>query len=224
LVGGLQHFPEASCDPNPCQGACCRYAGFPPQWLCTDVAQQGCVGTWFGGKECGVFDCEACIAEGVRSYKEHGATGELYLDMGTSGGIEPRLGGIAKLEVDLDNTLGFTGGVTVNCTPTAWAGTVTVDGPVSGTVTLGLDPPLPNEAYCHVQFECGAVLCVRTCEGDLNQSGSTTASDALSVKIRFGNPVTDANAMWDFDCSGAITAADNLAIKIRFGFITPDCP
>jgi hypothetical protein len=67
-------------------------------------------------------------------------------------------------------------------------------------------------------------MCIRTCEGDINQSGGTTTADALAVKVHFGNPVTNANAMWDLNTSDSITTADNLATKIRFGFAAGTCP
>ena len=167
-----------------------------------------------------------CEPLGVRSYRDHGAAGELYLDLGISDGIEPRVGGIVELEVDLDDTFSFEGGVTVNCDP-AWPeppGTVTVTGPIDDTVTLEFDPALPDQSYCLITLDCGAEVCVRTCEGDMNRSGATNTTDTSAVKARFGAALTDANCEWDFNCSGAINTTDFSASKARFGKMAPACP
>jgi hypothetical protein len=92
------------------------------------------------------------------------------------------------------------------------------------TVTVTFSPALPDQDACTVTLDCGATMCIRTCEGDLNQSGSCTTADALQCKIMIGQPLTNANAMWDFNCSGNISTSDCLAIKIRFGFTAPQCP
>ena len=172
------------------------------------------------------FPSAPCEPLAVRSYREHGAAGELYLDLGISDGIEPRVGGIVELEVDLDDAWGFTGGVTVNCDP-SWPeppGTVSVTGPIDDTVTLEFDPALPNESYCTIQFDCGAEVCVTSCDGDMNLDGGTNTTDASSVKLRFGQTLTDANCEWDFNTDGAINTTDYSQVKLRFGNIAPSCP
>jgi hypothetical protein len=225
LVGGLEWITAATCDPNPCEGACCRKTGFPPQWQCTDIASGACVGTWFEGEECSLFDCADCIALDVRSYKTHGPAGELSLAMGASDGIEPRSGGITELEIDVLDGSTFAGGVTVTCSGAGdVSGFVSGTSDVGNTVTVTFDPALPDQDACVVDLDCGGSACVRSCEGDLNRSGDTTAADSLQAKIRFGEAATTANCEWDFDLSGSISASDALQIKIRFGFTAPTCP
>jgi hypothetical protein len=164
-----------------------------------------------------------CNPLDVRSLRTHTTVGELSLNMGIKDGIEPRQGGIDKLEIDLDDASGFLGGVVVNCVPTPWVGALATS--TSGnTVTVQFNPALPDQTYCEIVLDCGALVCVRSCEGDLNRSGSTTTSDALQCKIRFGQTASNANCEWDFNLSGTITTADALATKIRFGFSAPLCP
>ncbi len=223
--GGLDFFGDATCNPNPCQGACCRLAGIPPSWQCTDLAEVSCTGDWYDGEQCSQFDCAACYAQAVRSLKDHGAAGELSLDTGVSGGIEPRLGGVTKLEIDLDDGDKFSGGVTVTCTNAGdVSGSVGGTSVAGDTVTIDFSQPLPDQDACTVELDCGATTCVRTCEGDLNRSGGTTVADNLQAKIRFGQVATNANAEWDFNLSGGVSTSDALQIKIRFGFAAPECP
>ena len=94
----------------------------------------------------------------------------------------------------------------------------------ANTVTVTFAPALPDQDACTVTLDCGASVCVRGCEGDLNRSGDTTASDSLQAKIRFGQTADETNAEWDFNLSGDISSADALQIKIRFGFTAPSCP
>jgi hypothetical protein len=224
-AGGVEWIAGAACAPNPCRGACCREIGFPPHWQCTDIAGAACLGTWFEGEECSLFDCTECIAMDSRSYKDHGAAGELSLDMGVSGGIEPRSGGLTKLEIDVLDAASFANGVVVTC-----VGAGDVSSSVSGTsvagdtVTVTFDPALPDQDACVIDLDCGGTACVRSCEGDLNLSGDTTVSDNLQAKIRFGEVASNANCEWDFNLSGDVTSADALQIKIRFGFTAPACP
>jgi hypothetical protein len=166
-----------------------------------------------------------CEAQDAASCRDHAAAGRLCLDMGVSGGVDPRSGGITELEIDLLDAGGFAGGVTVDC-----ANAGDVSGNVSGssvngnTVTVTFDPSLPDQDACTVTLDCGASVCVRGCEGDLNRSGDTSTSDALQAKVRFGQAADASNCEWDFNLSGDITSADALAIKIRFGFSAPACP
>ncbi len=169
------------------------------------------------------FPGAPCEPLAVRSYRDHAAAGELYLDMGISDGIEPRVGGIVKLEVDLDDTWSYRAGATVNCDP-AWSGTITETGPIGDTVTLEFDPALPDEAYCTIEFGCGGEVCVTLCEGDMNLDGVTNTTDASSVKLRFGQTPTDANCEWDFNNDGAINTTDASQVKLRFGKAAPACP
>ena len=171
--------------------------------------------------ECTPPECEA---QAARSYRDHGAAGELGLDMGVTGGVEPRIGGITKLEIDLDDPTLFAGALTVDCTPIAWPGSTTVTGPIGDTVTVKFDPALPDQTYCEIELDCGALVCVRSCEGDLNRNGSTNTLDASQVKLRFGQTATEANCEWDFNLSGTIDTTDYSQLKPRFGNTAPECP
>ena len=166
-------------------------------------------------------ECEFCTATAARSCKDHGGA-TLCLDLGLAGGIEPRSGGIAELEMDLDSASGFQGGVGVECS-TTWSGTA--GGVADGdTVTVTFDPPLPDEAYCTITLDCTAQVCVRGCEGDLNRDGATNSTDASQVKLRFGQTASSANCEWDFDLSGEVNTTDYSQIKLRFGRSAPECP
>ena len=158
----------------------------------------------------------------ARSCRNHGAAGELYIDMGANGGVEPRVGGINKLQIDLDDAGAFGGGVAVTCNPT-WAGAVTVAGVAGNTVTLQFSPALPDQSACVITLDCAAEVCVRTCEGDLNRSGDTNTSDASQVKLRLGQTPTNANCHWDLNLSGDINTSDYSQIKLRFGKAAPEC-
>ena len=165
-----------------------------------------------------------CNPLDVRSLKLHaGAVGELALNMGVKDGIEPRAGGADKLEIDLDDASGFLGGVVVNCSPTAWTGTITTS-TVGNMVTLWFSPPLSGQSYCQITLDCGAQVCVRNCEADMNRNGFTNTTDASQIKLRFGQTVTAANCEWDWDLSGAINTTDYSGAKLRFGYSAPQCP
>jgi hypothetical protein len=166
-----------------------------------------------------------CEATGVYSCRDHAAAGRLCLDLNTSGGPDPRLGGITEVEIDLVDASGFAGGVTVTCVNVGdVSASVSGTSVVGNTVTVTFDPAVPDEDACTIELDCGASVCVRSCEGDLNQSGATTSADALQVKVRFGLPLDNTTAMWDFDVNGTIGTSDGLQIKIRFGFVAPLCP
>jgi hypothetical protein len=166
-----------------------------------------------------------CEAVGVGSCRDHLAAGWLCLDLATNGDIDPRLGGISEVEIDLLGAAGFAGGVTVNC---SIAGDVSAN--VSGTtvngntVTVTFDPALPDQDACVVDLDCGASVCVRGLEGDMDGNGATSTADALTIKVRFGLPVDASNAGFDFNVSGDITTSDYLQVKPRFGITAPACP
>jgi hypothetical protein len=165
---------------------------------------------------------EPCNAEAVRSYKDHGGT-RLYLDMGVSGGIEPRLGGIVELDIELDSAAGFSGGVSVDCTPCGWSGSATAA--VTGnTVTVVFDTALPDTCCCTVTLDCGAEVCVCGLEGDIDRGGLVSTGDASIIKPHFGDTPTDADAEFDFDVSGLVTTGDFSQVKPKFGNSAQECP
>ena len=61
-------------------------------------------------------------------------------------------------------------------------------------------------------------------EGDMNRDGDTNTTDASTVKLRFGQALTDANCEWDFNHDGVINTTDASQVKLRFGFTAPECP
>jgi hypothetical protein len=166
-----------------------------------------------------IFDeaCEGgCSALEAYSCRDHGAAGILCLDMGVSGGIEPRLGGITELDIVVDDAGGFSGGVAVDCGPCAWTGSAsgTADG---NTVTVTLDTALPNTCCCEVTLDCGASVCVCGLEGDIDGSGLVSTGDASIIKPKFGQTPTAATAEFDFDVSGLVSTGDFSQVKPKFG-------
>jgi hypothetical protein len=166
-----------------------------------------------------------CTCQNARSCKDHAGT-EHCITLGCNGGIEPRLGGVEKIELDIDDASNFGAVAAVLCEYSGDVTTSVASATASGnTVTVEFDPTLPDQDACTIELNCGASMCVRTCEGDMNQTGSTTTADSLQVKIRFLHLVDETNAMWDFNVSNSITTADSLQVKIRFGFAAPEtCP
>ena len=248
LTGIINTFATHNCPPNP------GWAALAVKPMCLDQSctqpQNLAEGVWYGyvatsafvGAQCGSrgseyevclncngLGCEPlpteCVALDVRSLKDHVGT-EFKLNMGVSGGIEPRTGQITKLEIDLDSSASVivTDTATVNCSA-AWAGTATVTAIVGNTVTVTFSSSLPDQAYCVITLDCMTNdVCVRMCEGDMNRSGATNTTDAGAVKARFGATLVDGNCEWDFNHSGAINTTDAGAVKARFGKSVPLCP
>ena len=167
----------------------------------------------------------ACQTQTAHSCRDHGPAGNLCLDMNTDPGIEPRTGGITELEIELDDTLTFAGGVTVTCVNagdvSARVSGTSVDG---HTVTVSFSPALPDQDACTVELDCGASVCVRGLEGDLNLSGQTNTTDTSQLKLRFGQDAATAGPQWDFNTSGEVNTTDFGQIKLRFGNTAPTCP
>ena len=196
--------------------------------------------TAFEGVPCGTkydlcLDCGEgcggplpCVCEDARSCKDHAGTRHC-ITVGCDNGIEPRIGGVTEVEMDLD-VPSATAVASVICTNGGdVTASATFGGMAGNTATVTFDPKLPDQDACVITLDCGASMCIRTCEGDMNQSGGTTTADALGVKIYFGSTVTSyptvpENAQWDLNTSNSFTTADNLAVKIRFGFAAPACP
>ncbi len=163
-----------------------------------------------------------CVCQDARSLLFHGAT-ELALTVGCQNGIEPRFGGVQKLEIDLDDATVFGGTVTVGCSPWPWVG-VWGASTVGNTVTVTFNPGLPDQSKCTLTLDCGAQVCVRNLEGDSNRSGVTNATDNSQRKLLFGQAANAGNAQWDVNLSALINATDNAQTKLRFGNSAPSCP
>ncbi len=252
LTGLINTFAQDSCPPN------IGWAALSQKPMCLNLAdekgtctrpQNLAPGTWYGyiatstrlGAPCGseyevCLDCggRGCGAQGcecldVWSVVLHGGI-QRRLHIGCSDGIEPRVGQITKLEIDLDSSASVNVFDTASVTcSTAWDGAATVtDVSTNGsTVTVEFAPPLPNNAKCTITLDCMTRLsevCVRNIEGDMNGDGTCNTTDASAVKLRFGQTVTDANARWDFNRDGLINTTDASAVKLRFGNTAPGCP
>jgi hypothetical protein len=163
-----------------------------------------------------------CGALAAYSCRNHDAAGRLCMDLGISGGIESRLGGVIELDIELDDASGFGGGVTVDCSA-AWDGAAAALA-VGSTVTVTFDEPLPDQAFCTVALDCGASVCVRGLQGDTNRDGLVSTGDASIIKPHFGDIPTGANAEFDFDVSGVISTGDFSQVKPLFGHTAPACP
>lgn len=164
-----------------------------------------------------------CAALDARSLVDHG-TGDLPLTVGVTGGIEPRFGGVRKLEIDLDSASGFSGGVTVNCSPTAYGGSAVHAGTVGDTVTITFTPGLPDETNCTIDLDCGASVCVRNLEGDSNLDGATNPVDNNQRLLRFGQTAAAAGVQWDVNTDGSVNPVDDNQTLLRFGNSAPACP
>ncbi len=204
------------------EGACCV------DGVCTVTTEAECTGIYKGDDTvCTPNPCD-CTCTAARSAKTHTVGGRIELNMGCSGGIEPRWvgGGVAELEIDLDDATifgGAAGDVSVSCTAPGWAGTKGVS--VAGnTVTLTFTPALPNLTKCNITLDCGASVCVRNIGGDANSSGVTNATDNAARKGLFGQTANAGNAQWDVNQDGTINATDNSQSKGRFGNTAPACP
>jgi hypothetical protein len=157
----------------------------------------------------------------VRGCLDHNGS-RLCLDLGLTDGVEPRLGGILELEIDLDDATGCDGAVVVDCSA-AWGGnaSVTLDG---NTATVTFDAALPDQAACTIELYCGASVCVRGLEGDIDRGGLVSTGDASIIKPHFGDTPTDADAEFDYDLSGLISTGDFSQVKPLFGHTAPACP
>jgi hypothetical protein len=172
---------------------------------------------------------EFCTASACASCRNHGAAGRLCLDMGLSGGVEPRLGGILELDITVDDASGHSGGVSVDCGPCSWTGSASTS--VSGNVvTVTFDTALPDQCCCTVTLDCddgagSAEVCVCGLEGDIDRGGLVSTGDASIVKPKFGDTPTDADAEFDFDVSGLVSTSDFSQVKPKFGnALLNSCP
>lgn len=167
-------------------------------------------------------ECTPCAASGARSYRVHGPAGRIPLDVGLAGGIDPRIGGVTELEIDVDTVDGFFGDVEVDCDQ-PWTGSATTE--INGnTIVVNFDPALPNASACTVTCDCGAAVCVRSLEGDASRDGQVTTLDAAVVKDFFGAAPDPVTTQYDLDANGIISTNDYSQVKTRFGMSAPDCP
>ena len=212
--------PDA-CDPD------CNTNGIPDECDITEQASADCNTNNMPD------ECERIVA--ARSCNTHGQVGELCLNLEIADkNIEPRINGVTIVEFDLnwspDENQIAAAVVCVNSTYTPANGTpeVTIVDPV--TVRIEFTPVLPDEDACTITLASGATCsaetpyCVRTCQGDANQDGSTNTTDAAQIKLRFGWPVSHATCQWDYNTDGFINTTDASQVKLAFGRSAPACP
>jgi hypothetical protein len=174
-----------------------------------------------GGAACTASDCDSC--------RNHGAAGRLCLDMGLSGGIEPRQGGILELDITVDDASGAAGPVTIDCGPCAYTGTGTAS-VVGNVVTVTFSTALPDKCCCTVTLDCddgagSAEVCVCGLAGDIDRGGLVTTGDASIIKPKFGQTPTAATAQFDYDLGGLINTGDFSVVKPKFGnTLVNSCP
>ncbi len=177
-------------------------------------------GTWDNLKYSPVNDS---VALAVRSIREHAFSYYLAIDMGVTGDIEPRMGSVRQLEIDVDDVTFCAGSVTVDCSPTTWIGTATGTA-VGNTVTVDFSVPLPDLTQCTITLACGASVCVGNLEGDSNRDGVVNPVDNNQRLLRFGLTDAAAGAEWDMNLDGDVNPVDNNMTLLRFGNSTPTCP
>ena len=150
----------------------------------------------------------------------------------TGNGIEPRLGGIQDIEIDLDDTTffgGTAGDVAVECqdnagTLTDESGRVAAVALTANTLNLTFSPELPDESRCTVTLNCGASVCLQGLRGDTNRDGTTSTADASIIKPKFGGDPAIQGAQFDYNVDGTISTADFSQVKPLFGNSSPSCP
>ncbi|MFQ5489863.1 MAG: PQQ-dependent sugar dehydrogenase [Phycisphaerae bacterium] len=185
-------------------------------YLCTNMT-----GTPFGATGV-VFRIVPSPIISVTSLLDHNGT-ELGIDL-TTNLIEPRLNGIQKLELGLNQAV-VAASATVSCANSAFGGTVTTTA-AGTTVTVAFSQALPDLDCCTVTLSGDAQdhIQVRTLRGDVDRNGSVTTGDASQVRFFFNQTAAAAGPQWDFDSSGTVTTGDFSQIRFFFNNVAPLCP
>jgi hypothetical protein len=162
------------------------------------------------------------------SCRDHGPAGEFCLDVGSGSNIEPRIGGVNKLELVMDWNVraGVSIDAYASCVNTEYTGTATATADGSNVVTVDLVPAFPDQDCCEVRLY-GAVRdwhYVATLAGDVDRDGEVLTPDASKVKSRFQDPVDGTNFVYDVDADGEILTVDASKVKSRFQNAAPACP
>lgn len=189
-------------------------------------------GDWQIGAYAGSYDTPdatnagAGPMTGARSWRDHGTAKAFTarpIDLIVSP-VEPRLGGVLKVEIDLDQTV-TTMSASVCCLGVIYEGVVTAT-PDGNQVTVDFSEALPQQDCCVITLsgDVNARLPVTMLVGDTNRDAGIDTSDSSSVKARLGQPMSDANAPYDVDTDDAITTADKSSVKARLGNLAPICP
>ena len=164
------------------------------------------------------------VITAARSCLNHDAAGELCLELDTVN-IEPRFDGVQMLEFDVSEPAS-TVNATLECFPDAYAGTPVVTADGGTTVTVELDPALPDRSCCEITLtgDVEDTYQVRTLAGDLNQNGDANTTDASQIKLYFGQSAGSGNCAFDYNCDGTINTTDSSQIKLQFGHSAAACP
>ena len=183
------------------------------------------------------FTVEQGVAiESVGSVREHTGVGDLLIDIDLAGGlkVEPREGGIQKLEVVFDTAMNAATTIPANvsvigCNSGAYSGTIgTSLEPVEKKVlTITFDPALADVDVFTVDLagmesEGGGGLAdsdfeIVGLQGDVDRNETTATTDASLIKPFYGQTTSQGTAAYDFDCSGLIATTDGSLIKPYYG-------
>lgn len=233
-------------DPGPYPPDCWIYGDWTAEpWQCPDVPQDARVDLAFE-LLAPAWPVIGAVAS-CRTHDDGSAPQEfcLALGLGDQSGshgdnVEPRLGGIRKLRLEmtqpLDPATVHGGNVQVGC-PAGYSGAVTAALDPSGlvpTVIVEFSPGLPDEDCCRIGLAGMTSLAgepvtdacfVAGLEGDVLQDGLVNSLDASAIKPRYGDVVTATNARYDVFTDKVINSLDSSAIKPRFGNNLPGpCP
>ncbi len=189
-------------------------------------------------------ECEQPAILSGRSCRTHGDAGALCMDLAFDAAaadetpkIEPRLGGVARVELDLSFALDEASvsaeHVQLTCQPQPYTGSVTASMSGETTVVLDLDPPMPDGHCCRVTMD-GMVstlghpvadsLSLATLAGDVSRDGIVNTIDFSGIKSRFGVATDVTNQEYDLNTDGIINSLDSSAVKARFGVGVVTCP
>jgi hypothetical protein len=176
------------------------------------------------------------IATGAASRKNHGASGNFDIPLPLTGnaGIECRSDGATG---DYTMVVTFLANVSVAGTPqatvTSGIGTIGSGGVSNGGVVITsgnvVTIPLTNVADAQtlqvtlhdVNGTSNVTIPMSVLVGDVNASGSVTASDVSLVKSQSGQTAGESNFRADVNASGSINAVDVSLVKSRSGNVLP---
>jgi hypothetical protein len=137
---------------------------------------------------------------------------------------EPRRDGVQQILVDFSKDVGPTGSNTYQPGHIAISNDLVVENEslVNGGQTLQINVSNCQDGFCYTIDIAGAVsdlaptestVCgVQVLAGDVNGSGTLTATDISFVKTKVGQSI-DGNEKFDINCSGTITATDMSLLK-----------
>ena len=164
------------------------------------------------------------------SVKNHGPAGDLGIAIPLAGGVEPRLGGPARLVVTFDQDIYGSGGLPADDV-TLSAGTVeavTIDGNAVTVDIVGIpDATVLTVAFSGIESDagqpCADTLCVRVLAGDVNGDGEVSIFDLVAMRDNTEQTVTEANCPCDVNNDGAINIFDQVNARDQTGATVGSC-